>query len=78
MTYPTTWTASTDPAIESGTATFTIDGRVYTLRLESFDDHQTVTHMLDAVFKQGKRFALQCITGHVTEAITRAERQHDL
>jgi hypothetical protein len=78
VTYPCEWMASTDPTDETGTATFTIEGKRYALRLESFDDFQKVTTMLDACFKQGKVFAAASMRDHVQRSLDAAERVHDL
>lgn len=78
MTYPCEWQASADPSDETGTATFTVDGKKYTLRLESFADFGAVSKMLDAVFQQGKVFAAQAVRSHVERSLENAERQHAL
>ena len=78
MTYPRNWTASTDPAIESGDAVYTVEGCKYHLRLDSFNDFIKVGNMLDAAFKQGKVFAAQAINSHVERALDDACEEHGL
>lgn len=78
MTYPCEWQASTDPAIESGTATFRVEGVEYTLHLENFEAFQNISAMLEASFKQGKVFAANAMRGHIERSLGDAVRQHDL
>lgn len=78
MTYPSEWMASTEPGVESGTATFTVDGLKYTLRLECFEDFMAIGNMLDATFKQGKSFAAVAMRGHIERSLEEAARIHDL
>jgi hypothetical protein len=78
MTYPCEWMASTDPTVESGIATFMVEGTKYTLRLESFDDFLKVGKMLDETFQQGKTFAADAIRGRLDRALDDAKVFHGL
>ena len=78
MTYPCGWEASADPADESGTATFMVDGTKYKLRLENFVAFQNVSIMLEKSFKQGKVWAAQVMRSHIERSLDNAERTHDL
>jgi NADH dehydrogenase FAD-containing subunit len=78
MTYPSTWMASTDPEIESGEASFTVEGVKYTMRLESFEDFQKITRMLEDAFQQGKQFAADAISSHIYRALDNAKVHHGI
>lgn len=76
--YPSEWKGSTNPNDESGIGTFMIEGVGYGLRLESFSDFKFVGEMLDAAFKQGKKFSARAMRSHIVGAMDDAERAHAL
>lgn len=78
MTYPCEWEASTDPEVESGTATFKVEGATYTICLDSFKDFGKVSRMLDMAFGQGKVFAAKAMRAHLERSLDDAEREHGL
>lgn len=78
MTYPCEWLASDDLSVDSGTATFMVEGTKYTMRLESFEAFQQVSKMLDESFQQGKTFAARTMRDHIEKSLVEAERQHGL
>jgi ATP-dependent protease HslVU (ClpYQ) peptidase subunit len=78
VTYPREWTASTDPAVQSGEAVYMVEGCKYHLRLDSFGDFIKIGNMLDAAFKSGKVFAAQAVRSHMQRALDDAEIKHEL
>lgn len=78
MTYPREWQASTDLSIESGEASYTVEGCKYHLHLDSFKDFVKVSNMLDAAFNQGKAFAAAAIRSQVERSLDDAVREHGL
>ena len=57
--YKSTWLASPDPAVLSGTATFTVNDETVVVRLEDFGQFQAIGRMLTNAHKNGERGALQ-------------------
>lgn len=62
------WKGSTDPSVESGTATFRVGGSVIVVELHSFTDFHTVCGLLEA----SRRLGASQAKASVGEAVRRA------
>lgn len=78
MSYWQRWEGSTDPQDESGTAHFVVDGVRYSPKLPKFEDCNVIEGLLEAAFRQGKKFAADALSSHVYSAIDRARESHAL
>ncbi len=78
MSYWQRWEGSTDPADKSGTAHFVVDGVKYSPRLPTFEDCSVVDDLLEAAFKQGKKFAADAMSSNIYKAIDLARDGHGL
>ncbi len=74
MGYWQRWEGSTNPEDESGTAHFVVDGVRYSPRLPSFESCSIIDDLLEAAFRQGKKFAADS----VQRAIDVAREKHAL
>ena len=78
MSYWQRWEGSTDPENESGIGHFVVDGVRYSPRLPKFEDCKVIDDLLEAAFKQGKKFAADAMSSHIYQAIDRAREGHEL
>jgi len=78
MGYWQRWEGSADPDDKSGIAHFVVDGVRYSLRLPKFEDCNVIDNLLEAAFKQGKKFAEDALNSHIHNAIDRAREGHAL
>ena len=69
MSYPQKWTGSVDKDIKAGVAEFTIMGNIYEINIESFDNFQMISKMLDFAFEDGKEFVKDQAHQAVTKAL---------
>jgi hypothetical protein len=52
------WEGSTDPEVFSGIATFYVNGKTRSIRLESYSDYVMIGSLLDAAYVQGHEVAV--------------------
>lgn len=72
------WQGSTDPADETGTAHYRIEGQDFVVQLPRFADAQRLDALLWLAFQQGKDFAYKAVRQHVGDALTLADHRHSL
>ena len=69
--YPCEWKGDDSRGLSAGIAFFTVEGKNFEFRMESFSDFQRVSHMLEMAFDQGREFGANAIRYVVTTAATR-------